>query len=117
MVLTRATLRFIWVGMNRLTTEDRSRILTGAALKGAEGNSIRAVTRLTGASRNYANQRNARTTKATPPDQAGDTWTWTALDAESRLAPAMAAGVSDRLWEIGEATAPRHRGPYKRRSA
>lgn len=43
-----------------------------------------------------------------------------------RVTPAMAAGVTDRLWEIGdivalveahEAEAPRERGPYKKREA
>lgn len=42
-----------------------------------------------------------------------------------RMTPAMAAGVSDRLWEIGDIVklvedveaAPGKRGPYKKRSA
>jgi len=43
-----------------------------------------------------------------------------------RVTPAMAAGISDRLWEIGdivklieamESRAPTKRGPYKRRAA
>ncbi len=42
-----------------------------------------------------------------------------------RVTPAMAAGVSDRLWEIADIaklvedaeTAPKARGPYKKRAA
>lgn len=42
-----------------------------------------------------------------------------------RVAPAMAAGVIDRLWEIGDTAdlvdaaepAPKSRGPYKKRDA
>jgi IS1 family transposase len=87
-----------------------------------EGNSIRAITRMTSASKNtvtkllvdsgkacmayhdahvrnlkvsriqvdeiwsftYAKQRKVATAKAAP-EQAGDTWTWTALDADSKL--------------------------------
>jgi IS1 family transposase len=104
--------------MNRLSTEDRARILHMLC----EGMSIRAITRLTGASKNtvakllidageacaayhdanvrnvkasriqvdeiwsftYAKQKNVAGAKAAPAD-AGDTWTWTALDADSKL--------------------------------
>jgi len=46
------------------------------------------------------------------------------LHPKLRMSPAMAAGVSDRLWEIGDIVklvedvepAPKKRGPYKRRS-
>jgi hypothetical protein len=58
------------------------------------------------------------------PDRAGDTWTWTALDAESKLivASAMAAGVTDRLWEIADIAKlvedaeakPAKRGSYRK---
>ena len=101
--------------MNRLTKQQRSQILHLLC----EGNSIRAVTRLTGASKNtvsklmieagraclayhdehvrnlksrrvqvdeiwsftYAKQKNVARAKAAP-EGAGDTWTWTAIDAD-----------------------------------
>jgi IS1 family transposase len=104
--------------MNRLTRDDRARILHLLC----EGSSIRAVTRLTGASKNtvtkllvdagkacaayhdehvrnlkatrvqvdeiwsftYAKQKNVASAKAAP-EGAGDTWTWTAIDADSKL--------------------------------
>jgi IS1 family transposase len=104
--------------MNKLDREARSRILHLLC----EGSSIRAVTRLTGASKNtviklmieagkacadyhdknvrdvkarriqcdeiwsfcYAKQKNVRTAKAAP-DGAGNVWTWTALDADTKL--------------------------------
>src|SRR5262245_18119975 len=104
--------------MNRLDREGRSRILHLLC----EGSSIRAVTRLTGASKNtvtklmidagmacadyhdgavrnlktrrvqcdeiwsftYAKQKNVKGAKAAPKG-AGDTWTWTALDSDSKL--------------------------------
>ncbi|SIQ83646.1 helix-turn-helix domain-containing protein [Bosea sp. TND4EK4] len=201
--------------MNKLPSADRARILHLLC----EGQSIRAITRLTGASKNtvakllvdtgkacmafhdaavrdvkaklvqvdeiwsftYAKQKNAATAKAAPA-AAGDTWTWTAIDADTklivsyfvggrdgecamwfmgdlasrltnglskkvesyafavalhmmyynfvrihstlRMPPAMAAGVSDRLWEISdivalveaeEAKTAAKRGPYKKR--
>jgi len=114
--------------MNRLSTEDRARILHLLC----EGMSIRAVTRLTGASKNtvtkllidagkacaayhdanvravpakrvqvneiwsftYAKQRNVPTAKAAP-EAAGDTWTWTAIDADSRLIVSYLVGGRD----------------------
>jgi IS1 family transposase len=104
--------------MNKMPSEKRVQILHLLC----EGNSIRAITRLTGASKNtvaklledagracaahhdqtvrgiqakriqvdeiwsftYAKQKNVATAKSTPED-AGDTWTWTALDADSKL--------------------------------
>jgi IS1 family transposase len=104
--------------MNKLPKEKRAQILHLLC----EGQSIRAVTRLTGVSKNtvtkllidagkacmayhdanvrnveakrvqvdeiwsftYAKQKNVATAK-TAPDGAGDTWTWTALDADSKL--------------------------------
>src|SRR5947209_3402922 len=104
--------------MNKLSPEDRGRILHLLC----EGSSIRAVTRLTEASKNtvakllvdagkacaayhdehvrnlatkrcqvdeiwsfvYAKEKNVRGAKAAPPG-AGDVWTWTALDADSKL--------------------------------
>ncbi len=104
--------------MNKLTIEERAKILHLLC----EGMSIRAITRLTGASKNtvskllidagkacaayhdanvrnvkatrvqvdeiwsftYAKQKNVAAAKAAP-DQAGDTWTWTALDADSKM--------------------------------
>lgn len=106
--------------MNKLPKEDRARILHLLC----EGNSIRAVTRLTGASKKavsrlmvdagqaaawyqdrvfvnltckriqvdeiwafvYAKQKNVAGAKKAPPD-AGDAWTWTAIDADTKLIP------------------------------
>ena len=97
-----------------------------------EGMSIRAVTRLTGASKNtvskllidagkacaayhdenvrnvkaertqvdeiwsftYAQQKNFATAKAAP-DAAGDTWTWTAIDADSKMIVSYLVGSRD----------------------
>ena len=104
--------------MNKLSAIDRARILHLLC----EGSSIRAVVRLTGASKNtvakllvdagkaraayhdehvrnvrakrvqvdeiwsftYAKQKNVAGAKAAP-DGAGDTWTWTAIDADTKL--------------------------------
>jgi len=114
--------------MNRLSTEDRARILHLLC----EGTSIRAITRLTGASKNtvtkklidagkacasyhdvnvravqakrvqvdeiwsftYAKQKNVPTAKAAP-EAAGDTWTWTAIDADSKLIVSYLVGGRD----------------------
>jgi IS1 family transposase len=114
--------------MNRLTPEKRAQILHLLC----EGMSIRAITRLTGASKNtvaklladvgracasyhdehvrgvkskrvqvdeiwsftYAKQKNVATAKAAP-DEAGDTWTWTALDADSKLVISWFVGGRD----------------------
>lgn len=97
-----------------------------------EGNSLRAVTRMTGVSINtvtkllmdagricseyqdkvlrdlpckrvqvdeiwsftYAKQRNVQSAKAAP-EEAGDTWTWTAIDADSKLAVSWLVGGRD----------------------
>jgi IS1 family transposase len=112
--------------MNRLTTEKRAQIL-GMMV---EGNSIRAIVRMTGASKNtiiklledageafsdyqdralrnlsckriqldeiwafcYAKQRNVMLAKAAP-EEAGDLWTWVAIDADTKLVPS---------WRIGD---------------
>jgi IS1 family transposase len=104
--------------MNRLSNDDRAKILHLLC----EGMSIRAITRLTGASKNtvakllvdagkacmtyhdanvrdvnaarvqideiwsftYAKQKNVARAKAAP-EGAGDTWTWTALEADTKL--------------------------------
>jgi IS1 family transposase len=114
--------------MNKLTIEERARILHLLC----EGMSIRAITRLTGVSKNtvakllidagkacaayhdatvrkvkaarvqvdeiwsftYAKQRNVATAKAAP-DHAGDTWTWTAIDADSKLIVSYLVGGRD----------------------
>lgn len=114
--------------MNRLSTEGRARILHLLC----EGMSIRAITRLTGASKNtvakllidvgkacmafhdenvrdvntarvqvdeiwsftYAKQRNVATAKAAP-EGAGDTWTWTAIDADTKLIISYLVGERD----------------------
>lgn len=104
--------------MNKLSKENRAHILHLLC----EGNSIRAVMRLTGAGKNtvtkllidagkacaayhdkhvrdveakrvqvdevwsftYAKQKNVPNAKAAPED-AGDTWTWTAIEADTKL--------------------------------
>lgn len=114
--------------MNRLSPEDRARILHLLC----EGMSIRAITRLTGASKNtvskllvdagkacaayhdqhvrnvkaarvqvdeiwsftYAKQKNVPTAKGAP-EGAGDTWTWTALEADTKLIVSYLVGGRD----------------------
>ena len=43
----------------------------------------------------YAKQKNVATAKAAPADHAGDTWTWTALDADSKLLVSWLVGPRD----------------------
>ncbi|MEZ5710928.1 MAG: IS1 family transposase [Blastomonas sp.] len=114
--------------MNRLSNDDRARILHLLC----EGQSIRAITRLTGASKNtvakllidagkacaayhdanvrnveaarvqvdeiwsftYAKQKNVATAKSAP-EAAGDTWTWTAIDADSKMILSYLVGGRD----------------------
>jgi IS1 family transposase len=114
--------------MHKLPSQERARILHLLC----EGNSIRAVTRLTGASKNtvtkllidagkaceayhdahvrnvavkrcqvdeiwsftYAKQKNVAKAKAAPAE-AGDTWTWTAIDADSKLIVSYLVGGRD----------------------
>jgi IS1 family transposase len=114
--------------MNRLSNDDRAKILHLLC----EGMSIRAITRLTGASKNtvakllidagkacaayhdanvrdvkaarvqvdeiwsftYAKQKNVASAKDAP-EGAGDTWTWTALDADSKMILSYLVGGRD----------------------
>lgn len=114
--------------MHKLASEDRARILHLLC----EGSSIRAVTRITGASKNtvikllidagkvcaayhdecvrglkskriqvdeiwsftYAKEKNVPTAKAAP-EEAGDTWTWTAIDADTKLIVSYLVGGRD----------------------
>src|SRR4051794_9551195 len=114
--------------MNKLGSAERTRILHLLC----EGNSIRVVTRLTGASKitvtkllidagtacmafhdanvrnvkakriqvdeiwsfTYAKQKNVAAAKAAP-EQAGDTWTWTALEADTKLIVSYFVGGRD----------------------
>jgi IS1 family transposase len=114
--------------MRKLASSERARILHMLC----EGMSIRAITRLTGASKNtvakllidagkacaayhdenvrnvkaarvqvdeiwsftYAKQKNVPTAKDAP-EGAGDTWTWTALDADSKLIVSYLVGGRD----------------------
>ena len=114
--------------MNKLPSPARARILHLLC----EGNSIRAVTRLTGASKKavsrllvdagqaadwyqnrvfvnltckriqvdeiwafvYAKQKNVAGAKKAPPN-AGDAWTWTAIDADTKLIPSWFVGGRD----------------------
>jgi IS1 family transposase len=116
------------VGMRKLDHAARARILHLLC----EGNSIRAVTRLTGASKKavsrlmvdagqaaawyqdrvfrnltckriqvdeiwafvYAKQKNVALAKAAPAN-AGDVWTWTAIDADTKLIPSWFVGGRD----------------------
>ena len=118
----------IRVLMNKLSREDRARILHLPC----EGNSIRAVTRLTGASKKavsrllvdagqaaswyqdrvfrnltckrvqvdeiwafvHCKQKNVASAKKAPPN-AGDVWTWTAIDADTKLIPSWFVGGRD----------------------
>ena len=124
--------------MNRLSNDDRAKILHLLC----EGMSIRAVTRLTSASKNtvakllvdagkacaayheanvrdvkakrvqvdeiwsftYAKQKNVAPAKAAP-EAAGDTWTWTALDADSKLIVSYLVGGRDAeyaMWFVDD---------------
>ena len=114
--------------MNKLAPQDRARILHLLC----EGQSIRAITRLTGASKNtvikllidagkacmayhdanvrmvpakriqvdeiwsftYAKEKNVAAAKAAP-DGAGDTWTWTAIEAETKVVISYFVGGRD----------------------
>lgn len=128
----------ISVSMNKLTTSERAQILHLLC----EGSSIRAVTRITGVSKNtvtkllidagkacmayhdervrdvpakrvqvdeiwsftYAKQKNVATAKAAPAD-AGDTWTWTAIDADNKLIVSYFVGGRDSecaMWFIDD---------------
>ena len=119
--------------MNKLPTSDRSKNLHMLC----EGMSIRAITRLTGASKNtvakllidagkscaayhdanvrnvkaervqvdeiwsftYAKQKNVATAKDAP-EGAGDTWTWTAIDADSKLIVSYLVGGRDAEYAV-----------------
>ncbi len=119
--------------MNKLSQTERARILQLLC----EGMSMRAVTRLTGASKNtvvkllndagralgdyqgaafvnlqtkrvqvdeiwsftYAKARNVATAKKAP-EGAGDTWTWTAIDADSKLVFSVMVGARDTDYAI-----------------
>ena len=122
------TAPYIWGGMNRLPLAKRVQVL-GLLTEGA---SLRAASRLSGASINtvtkllidvgaacqryhdehvrgltarrvqcdeiwsftYAKAKNVRKAKAAP-ERAGDTWTWTAIDADSKLAISWLVGGRD----------------------
>jgi len=119
--------------MNRLSTEDRARILHLLC----EGQSIRAITRVTGASKNtviklladagkacmayhhanvrnvkaarvqvdeiwsftYAKQKNVAGAKA-GPEGAGDTWTWTAIEADTKFVISYLIGGRDAEYAV-----------------
>ena len=124
--------------MNKLSRQSRSQILHMLV----EGNSIRAITRMTGVSKNtvtkllidagkacmayhdenvrdvkskrvqvdeiwsftYAKQKNVAHAKAAP-DGAGDTWTWTAIDADSKMILSYFIGGRDgecAMWFIDD---------------
>ena len=119
--------------MNKLTIQHRAKILHLLC----EGMSIRAITRLTGVSKNtvaklladagkacaehhdanvrnvnvarvqvdeiwsftYAKQKNVASAKD-PPEGAGDTWTWTAIDADSKLIVSYLVGGRDAEYAV-----------------
>ena len=119
--------------MNKLNIEERAKILHLLC----EGTSIRAITRLTGASKNtvakllidagkacaayhdanvrnvkaarvqvdeiwsftYAKQKNVASAKDAP-EGAGDTWTWTAIDADSKLIVSYLVGGRDAEYAV-----------------
>jgi IS1 family transposase len=119
--------------MNRLSNEDRAKILHMLC----EGMSIRAIARLTGASKNtvakllvdagkacaayydanvrnvaakrvlvdevwsftYAKQKNVASAKDSP-EGVGDTWTWTAVDADTKLIISYLVGGRDAEYAI-----------------
>lgn len=119
--------------MNRLSNDDRAKILHMLC----EGMSIRAITRLTGASKNtvakllidagkacaayhdanvrnvnatrvqvdeiwsftYAKEKNVATAKGAP-EGAGDTWTWTAIDADNKLILSYLVGGRDAEYAV-----------------
>jgi IS1 family transposase len=124
--------------MKQLPASDRARVLHLLC----EGNSIRSITRLTGASKNtvikllidagkacmafhdatvrnvqskrvqvdeiwsftYAKQKNVAAAKAAP-EGAGDTWTWTALDADSKMILSYFVGGRDgecAMWFVDD---------------
>jgi IS1 family transposase len=126
------------VRMKQLPASDRARVLHLLC----EGNSIRSITRLTGASKNtvikllidagkacmafhdatvrnvqskrvqvdeiwsftYAKQKNVAAAKAAP-EGAGDTWTWTALDADSKMILSYFVGGRDgecAMWFVDD---------------
>src|ERR1700674_2292701 len=127
-MLTARPVSSIIVSMNRLTREERAQVLQMMA----EGVSLRAISRMTGISRNtglklladagmafadyqdralmnlsckriqvdeiwafcYAKEKNVPTAK-TAPEQAGDLWTWTAIDADTKLVPSWLIGGRD----------------------
>ncbi len=122
------------VSMNKLDTQARSRILHMLC----EGQSIRAITRVMGTSKNtvakllsdagevcaqyqdqalrnltskriqvdeiwsftYAKQKNVAAAKAAP-EGAGDTWTWTAIDADTKLVMSWLVGGRDSEYAMG----------------
>ena len=121
-------------GMNKLDTASRAKVLHLLC----EGQSIRAITRVMGFSKNtvakllsdagavcaeyqdrvlrnltskriqvdeiwsftYAKQKNVATAKAAP-DGAGDTWTWTAIDADTKLVMSWLVGGRDSEYAMG----------------
>jgi len=118
------------IGMNKLSSAKRAEILGMMA----EGVSLRAITRLTGVSKNtlaklmedvgqafsdyqdrmfrnlpckrlqvdeiwsfvHCKQKNVAGAKAAPP-QAGDIWTWTAIDADTKLVPSWLVASRDSV--------------------
>lgn len=99
--------------------QDRAQILHMLC----EGQSIRAITRITGMNKNnvrdvaakrvrvdeiwcsaYANQKNVATAKAAP-EGAGEMWTWTAIDADSKMVLSYFVGGRDgqcAMWFIDD---------------
>jgi hypothetical protein len=96
--------------MNKLDRESRSKILHLLC----EGNSIRAIERLTGASKHTIMRRFTRLTNAFSKKLENLAhqvtlhqmfYNFVRVHQTLRMTPAMAAGVADRLWEIGDIVA------------
>ncbi len=84
--------------MNKLSTEERTQIVSALV----EGNSMRSISRMTGASRNTIDKLLCDLGRACSDYQdkmkkkgAGDVWTWVALDPDTRLVPCWFIGQRD----------------------
>ena len=56
----------------------------------------------------YAKQKNVKTAKV-PPEAAGDTWTWTAIDADTKLIASYLVGGRDGEYAGRSSQPPRYR--------
>jgi len=97
------------LAMNRLSKEQRTRIITALA----EGNSLRATARMCDVSFN--------TVLKLVPHIGNMHYNFCRIHKSLRVTPAMEAGISDHVWEVEEIMAllpePEFgpRGPYKKK--